>query len=318
MSADSPKGGDRCAKPGCGLVFRQHHTSIERDGHVFDPACRCGSGAHPRRCEVHPARYAEHCAELSAEADSPKGDDAVRAIGRKYMTVPMPVGDRFEAIAVEAFNAGRRTADRERRRIRRAQKVAMAALWQVRLFQDEDASLKLELIWNELDAAHQQERDALAAEVAKLRDTIRATIETARQGEAIRAKRLDEAMGLIGEANPGYPHQHEGRDNGDLDRVRARCWWCRARAFLATAPTASAPRPYVPPNPGFCKMVDGKEVECDGYGNEPTPSAPVAAPDNGHAFVDCQGCSDSEECPYCNVCGLLASDHATTKRENET
>ena len=31
------------------------------------PTCRCGSGAHPRRCQVHPNGYAEHCAELSAE-----------------------------------------------------------------------------------------------------------------------------------------------------------------------------------------------------------------------------------------------------------
>lgn len=30
--------------------------------------CTCGSGGHPRPCDVHPDRYAAHCAELSAEA----------------------------------------------------------------------------------------------------------------------------------------------------------------------------------------------------------------------------------------------------------
>lgn len=31
--------------------------------------CTCGSGAHPRRCSKHPLAYAEHVAELQAEAD---------------------------------------------------------------------------------------------------------------------------------------------------------------------------------------------------------------------------------------------------------
>lgn len=30
--------------------------------------CRCGSGMHPRRCELHPERYAEHCDEINSEA----------------------------------------------------------------------------------------------------------------------------------------------------------------------------------------------------------------------------------------------------------
>jgi len=29
--------------------------------------CTCGSGAHPRRCNLHPEHYQQHCDELSAE-----------------------------------------------------------------------------------------------------------------------------------------------------------------------------------------------------------------------------------------------------------
>lgn len=29
--------------------------------------CRCGSGMHPRRCEIHPHRYQQHCDEISVE-----------------------------------------------------------------------------------------------------------------------------------------------------------------------------------------------------------------------------------------------------------
>jgi len=31
--------------------------------------CTCGSGAHPRHCEVHPDNYAKHVAELQKEND---------------------------------------------------------------------------------------------------------------------------------------------------------------------------------------------------------------------------------------------------------
>jgi hypothetical protein len=30
--------------------------------------CTCGSGGHPRECELHPEAYAAHCAELDAIA----------------------------------------------------------------------------------------------------------------------------------------------------------------------------------------------------------------------------------------------------------
>ena len=38
-----------------------------REAQPEAPACQCGSGAHPRRCVVHPERYQQHCDELSAE-----------------------------------------------------------------------------------------------------------------------------------------------------------------------------------------------------------------------------------------------------------
>lgn len=37
--------------------------------------CTCGSGGHPRRCDLHPSRYDAHIAELNAE----NGDEEVTA-----------------------------------------------------------------------------------------------------------------------------------------------------------------------------------------------------------------------------------------------
>lgn len=31
--------------------------------------CTCGSGAHPRRCLLHPGEYEKHIAELNLEAE---------------------------------------------------------------------------------------------------------------------------------------------------------------------------------------------------------------------------------------------------------
>jgi hypothetical protein len=43
--------------------------------------CRCGSGAHPRKCDLHPERYRLHVAELNVEAYLPEGDkDALAAM----------------------------------------------------------------------------------------------------------------------------------------------------------------------------------------------------------------------------------------------
>jgi hypothetical protein len=42
------------------------------------PGCTCGSGAHPRKCELHPAAYALHVAMLNVEnvcQDQPRGQD---------------------------------------------------------------------------------------------------------------------------------------------------------------------------------------------------------------------------------------------------
>jgi len=36
--------------------------------------CRCGSGAHPRRCEVHPLAFDEHARELQAINDEENND----------------------------------------------------------------------------------------------------------------------------------------------------------------------------------------------------------------------------------------------------
>jgi hypothetical protein len=47
---------------------------------------------------------------------------------------------------------------------------------------------------------HEAEKTALREEVAKLRETVRATIETARRGEAIRREQLDDANRLLREA----------------------------------------------------------------------------------------------------------------------
>lgn len=36
--------------------------------------CTCGSGAHPRKCELHPGAYEEHIAALNAY-EREQGDD---------------------------------------------------------------------------------------------------------------------------------------------------------------------------------------------------------------------------------------------------
>jgi hypothetical protein len=43
-----------------------------------EPACTCGSGAHPRACAKHPEAYAAHVAEIQAEYDA-EPDEAHRA-----------------------------------------------------------------------------------------------------------------------------------------------------------------------------------------------------------------------------------------------
>jgi hypothetical protein len=35
--------------------------------------CRCGSGAHPRRCELHPGNYETHVAELQSDVKEEEG-----------------------------------------------------------------------------------------------------------------------------------------------------------------------------------------------------------------------------------------------------
>lgn len=50
----------------CG--YRTGVESSHPAGHAPDwERCTCGSGNHPRACELHPGAYAEHIAELDAE-----------------------------------------------------------------------------------------------------------------------------------------------------------------------------------------------------------------------------------------------------------
>lgn len=39
--------------------------------------CTCGSGAHPRRCTVHPDVYEEHIKELNEENETDWGDEEI-------------------------------------------------------------------------------------------------------------------------------------------------------------------------------------------------------------------------------------------------
>ena len=49
---------------------------------MADPktGCRCGSGAHPRECELHPELYRLHIAELNVEAHLPDESEAMKAM----------------------------------------------------------------------------------------------------------------------------------------------------------------------------------------------------------------------------------------------
>lgn len=41
---------------------------FHKENHTPDwEVCTCGSGGHPRRCELHPEVYDKHIAELNAE-----------------------------------------------------------------------------------------------------------------------------------------------------------------------------------------------------------------------------------------------------------
>ena len=42
-------------------------TTLEAARSILAAACRCGSGAHPRRCDAHPNRYDRHVWELNME-----------------------------------------------------------------------------------------------------------------------------------------------------------------------------------------------------------------------------------------------------------
>jgi hypothetical protein len=46
--------------------------------------CRCGSGLHPRRCEVHPERYQEHCDEISRESQPGVPEGGARWLGHAF------------------------------------------------------------------------------------------------------------------------------------------------------------------------------------------------------------------------------------------
>jgi len=59
-------GAHRCLE--CNLRTGRPDLHPTCNGHPTEwEVCTCGSGAHPRRCDLHPTRYDEHIAELEAE-----------------------------------------------------------------------------------------------------------------------------------------------------------------------------------------------------------------------------------------------------------
>lgn len=73
---------DRCARDACRQRRDSHadsaHAFVEPVPQVAPQSCRCGSGAHPRRCAVHSERYAQHCDELSTE-NAPQSESGSNA-----------------------------------------------------------------------------------------------------------------------------------------------------------------------------------------------------------------------------------------------
>lgn len=59
----------RCLK--CNLMtgLPEHHAKVRGDHEPEWEHCTCGSGAHPRRCKLHPDEYDRHVAELNAEEE---------------------------------------------------------------------------------------------------------------------------------------------------------------------------------------------------------------------------------------------------------
>lgn len=73
----------------------------------WENRCTCGSGGHPRRCELHPDRYELHCLEMSYEVVREERDAALEAakkIGLQHTSV---VSDllRLERAVTDYFDA---------------------------------------------------------------------------------------------------------------------------------------------------------------------------------------------------------------------
>ena len=57
--------------------------------------CTCGSGAHPRRCELHPKAFAEHVDHLNALGLLDAAEDDMRAAGLVFQAEQLKkLGDR--------------------------------------------------------------------------------------------------------------------------------------------------------------------------------------------------------------------------------
>ena len=71
--------------PTCGLD--KYETLCPSAYHTQnDIPCTCGSGAHPRRCTAHPARYEAHCNELSLESAQERVEE-LEAVLRTFVNI---------------------------------------------------------------------------------------------------------------------------------------------------------------------------------------------------------------------------------------
>lgn len=95
--------------PVCGDVDPEVPCDHAQPAPAETASCTCGSGAHPRKCEVHPLGCAEHCARLTLESYLPETTDADEALRDWWKA---NVADTIQRTA--AAEARGRDAERER------------------------------------------------------------------------------------------------------------------------------------------------------------------------------------------------------------
>jgi len=64
----------RCLNCGAVTGAPETHQACPDGSAPTWEVCTCGSGGHPRRCDLHPDAYEEHTADLNADADDAGGD----------------------------------------------------------------------------------------------------------------------------------------------------------------------------------------------------------------------------------------------------